>query len=133
MHLFAVPSYRQLFVDWEGHARHVLAQFRASSSRFLDDQQMTELIHDLMLVSPEFRAWWPNHEVINTPEEQKALNHPQASILLFDHLTFQVFETPDVQVTIYTALEQTETSEKLAQLLKQGKVDSTSDAEQLCQ
>jgi transcriptional regulator with XRE-family HTH domain len=117
--LFAVPSYRQLFVDWEGHARHILAQFRASSSRFLGDPQMTELIHDLKLSSPEFRDWWPHHEVISAPEEHKVLNHPQAGSLLFDRLTFQVFDAPDLKVTIYTAVEETNTSQKLSQLLTQ--------------
>ncbi len=117
--LFAVPSYRQLFVDWEGHARRVLAQFRASSSRFLGDPQMMDLIDDLMLSSPKFRAWWPDHEVITTPEEHKALHHPSVGILLFDRLTFQVFETPDLKVTIYTSPENTETSRKLSQLLSE--------------
>ena len=119
--LFAVPSYRLLFVDWEGHARRVLAQFRASSSRFLGDPQVTQLIHDLTLSSPEFRAWWPDHEVISAPEGQKTLNHPQAGSLLFDRLTFQVFEAPDLKVTIYTASENTDTSQKLSQLLNQWK------------
>ena len=119
--LFAVPSYRRLFFDWEEHARHVLAQFRASSSRFLGDPHMTELIHDLMLTSPEFRAWWPDHEVMGTPEGQKALNHSQAGSLLFDRLTFQVFDAPDLKVTVYTASEETDTAQKLSQMLNQWK------------
>jgi transcriptional regulator with XRE-family HTH domain len=118
---FTMPSYRHLFVDWEGHARHILAQFRASSSRFLGDPQVTVLIHDLMLSSPEFRACWPNHEVVGTPEGHKVLNHPQAGSLQFDRLTFQILDAPDLRVSIYTASEQTETAQKLSQLLKQWK------------
>ncbi len=80
---------------------------------------MTELIHDLMLASPEFRAWWPDHEVIGGQEGRKALNHPQVGHLLFDRLTFQVFDTPDLKVTVYTPLEETDTPRKVEQLLDQ--------------
>ncbi len=115
--LFTEPSYRQLLVDWEGHARRVLAQFRASCGRFLGDPRLTELIHDLMILSPEFRAWWPDHEVLRAPEGQKTLNHPQAGYLMFEHLTFQLFDAPELKVTVYTPLEEADTPRKLYQLL----------------
>lgn len=117
--LFTTPAYRQIFVDWESYARRVLAQFRASSSRFFGDPQITDLIHDLMLCSAEFRAWWPDHEVLNSPEEHKALVHPYAGVLLFDRLTFQVFEVPDLTVTVYLASDKTDTAQKLAKILNQ--------------
>ena len=77
--LFTSPTHRHLLVDWEGHARRVLAQFRATCGRYPGDPRLTELIQDLMLRSPEFRAWWPDHEVLGTPEGQKTFNlHKQA-------------------------------------------------------
>lgn len=115
--LFTSPMYRQLVVDWEQHARRVLAQFRTSCGRYLGDPQLTELINDLMLCSPEFRAWWPDHEVLGAPEGKKMLNHPQAGYLMFEHLTFQVFDTPDLKVTVYTPSDEADTPTKLSQLL----------------
>ena len=64
---FTSPTYRQLLVDWEGLAQHILARFRASCRRFLGDPWLTELIEDLTLSSPEFREWWPRHDVQGTP------------------------------------------------------------------
>ncbi len=72
-----------------------------------------------MLASPEFRAWWPDHEVRSGQEGRKTLNHPQVGYLLFERLTFQVFDTPDLKVTVYTPLEEADSPRKVEQLLEQ--------------
>ena len=117
--IFTNPLSRQVVVDWEEDARHLLAQFRSSCGRYPGDAQLTELIHDLMLASPEFRAWWPDHEVHSGQEGWKKLKHPQVGYLLFERLTFQVFDTPDLKVTVYTPLEEADTPRKMVQLLEQ--------------
>jgi transcriptional regulator with XRE-family HTH domain len=117
--IFTNPLARQQIVNWEADARQLLAQFRSSCGRYPGDAQLTELIHDLMLASPEFRAWWPDHEVRSGQEGRKALNHPQVGYLLFERLTFQVFDTPDLKVTVYTPLPEADTPRKVEQLLEQ--------------
>jgi len=117
--IFTNPLARQVVVDWEEDARQLLAQFRSMCGRYPGDAQLTELIHDLMLASPEFRAWWPDHEVRSGQEGRKTLNHPQVGYLLFERLTFQVFDTPDLKVTVYTPLEEADTPRKVVQLLEQ--------------
>ncbi|GHO98212.1 hypothetical protein KSF_082600 [Reticulibacter mediterranei] len=117
--IFTNPLARQFVVDWEEDARQLLAQFRNSYGRHPEDAQFTELIHDLMLASPEFRAWWPDHEVRSGQEGRKTLNHPQVGYLMFERLTFQVFDAPDLKVTVYTPLEEADTPRKLEQLLDQ--------------
>ncbi|QBD83460.1 XRE family transcriptional regulator [Ktedonosporobacter rubrisoli] len=117
---FTSATHRQLLVDWEGHARKLLAQFRASFGRMLGDPQLTELINDLLTASAEFRLWWPDHEILGTPEGQKALNHPQVGFLLLEHLTFQVYDAPELKVTVYTPINEADTPRKLQQLLTEG-------------
>ncbi|GCF11560.1 helix-turn-helix transcriptional regulator [Dictyobacter arantiisoli] len=117
--IFTEPLLRQYIVDWEEDARQLLAQFRSSCGRHPGDVQLTELIHDLLLCSPEFRAWWPDHEVRSGQEGRKTLNHPQLGHLIFERLTFQVFDTPDLKVTVYTPLEEADTPRKVEQLLEQ--------------
>ena len=118
-HIFTSPAHRHLLVNWEGHARRVLAQFRATCGRYPGDPRLTELIDDLMLRSPEFRAWWPEHEVLGAPDGHKTLNHPQAGYLMFEHLTFQVFDAPDLKVNVYTPLDEADTPAKLSRLLSE--------------
>lgn len=117
--IFTSATHRQLFVDWEKHARGALALFRASYGRHPDDPRLAELVHDLMLRSPEFRAWWPDHEVLREREGRKTFNHPQAGYLVFEHLTFQVVDAPDLKVNIYTPTDEADTSAKIAQLLSE--------------
>jgi transcriptional regulator with XRE-family HTH domain len=117
--IFTNPLSRQLVVDWEDDARQLLAQFRSSCARYPGDAQLTELIHDLLLASPEFRAWWPDHEIQSGQEGRKTLNHLQVGHLQFERLTFQVFDTPDLKVTVYTPLEETDTPRKVEYLLEQ--------------
>jgi transcriptional regulator with XRE-family HTH domain len=115
--IFTSPAHRRILVDWEGHARRVLAQFRATCGRYPGDPRLAELIQALMQRSPEFRAWWPDHEVLGTPEGRKTFDHPQVGLLTFEHLTFQVFDAPDLKVNIYTPLNEEDTPAKLARLL----------------
>ena len=117
--VFTNPLARQFIVNWEEDARQLLAQFRSTCGRYPGDAQLTELIHDLMLASPEFRAWWPDHEIRGGQEGRKTLNLPQVGYLMFERLTFQVFDTPDLKVTVYTPLEEADTPRKVEQLLQQ--------------
>jgi transcriptional regulator with XRE-family HTH domain len=117
--LFTMPLFRQTIVDWQGHARRILAEFRASCAHYPGNPRLTELIQDLMIHSPEFRAWWPDHEVLGAPEGQKTFSFPHIGTLVFEHLAFQVFDAPNLKVTVYTPLEETNTPRKLRQLLDQ--------------
>jgi hypothetical protein len=115
--IFTSAEHRQLVIDWEQHARRILAQFRTSYGRFPGDPYMTALIDDLLAASPEFRAWWPDHEVLRGPEGVKKLNHPRVGELVFEHLMFQVYDEPDLKVVVYTPLDEGETTTKIRQLL----------------
>ncbi len=115
--MFLSPTHRQMLVDWEENARHILAQFRVTCGRFPSDVQMKELLNDLMMNSPEFRAWWPDHEVLRIPEGKKVFNHPQGGCLIFEHLTFQVYDAPELKMTVCTPVDGTETRARLSQLL----------------
>ncbi|PZW27128.1 hypothetical protein EI42_03691 [Thermosporothrix hazakensis] len=115
--MFTSPTYRQFLVDWEGHARRLLAQFRAMCGRYPGDPWLTELIQDLMIASPEFRAWWPDHEVLSASEDHKIFKHPQGGSLVFELVTFQVSDAPGLTVTVYIPLDEADTPAKVSQLL----------------
>lgn len=68
-------------------------------------------------MSPEFRQWWPHHEILGTPEGRKELNHPLVGRLVFEHTTFVVSDTPNLQLVLYIPLPEAETAHKLQRLL----------------
>jgi transcriptional regulator with XRE-family HTH domain len=99
--LFTSPRRREYFPDWEQMARGVLAEFRAASARYPGDERFDELIENLKQASPEFRQWWPSHDVRSVLDGYKAIEHPRLGLLSFEHTTLLVPSDPDIRVTIY--------------------------------
>ncbi|WP_342774685.1 helix-turn-helix transcriptional regulator [Paenibacillus dokdonensis] len=78
---FTSPYVRQLLKEnWETHARHRLAQFRTSYGKFAGDPWWMEIIEELNQASPEFRAWWPKHDVLNGPERKENQSSPDSRL-----------------------------------------------------
>lgn len=119
--IFTHEEFRRRFVDWEAMAQRILAQFRASSSQYRDDEQLGALMTDLQHCSPEFACWWPRHEVQGRQDGQKELLHPQAGLLALDHSTFQIDGSPGLKMVVYLPVNE-ETTKKLEQLYKQEEV-----------
>ncbi len=116
--IFANPmSYRVYNPQWEQVAQKVLAEFRADSARYADEEWFKRLVADLQRVSPEFRAWWPRHDVRGRSDALKDIEHPLVGRLMFEHTTLQVPAMPELKVMIYTPLPETDTLEKLQQLM----------------
>jgi hypothetical protein len=119
--IFTHPLIRHVYKnpDWEQVAQKVLAEFRADSARYADEEWFKRLIADLQRVSPEFRAWWPRHDVRNKSDAFKDIEHPLVGRLMFEHTTLQVPTNPELQIMVYTPRPATNTLEKLQQLMDQ--------------
>jgi transcriptional regulator with XRE-family HTH domain len=70
--VFMHPSSRKLIVRWERAARQNIALLHARSDQSADDEWLRKLIADLRHGSPEFRAWWPLHDIRLTSETSPA-------------------------------------------------------------
>lgn len=118
--MFADPTSVQVHTPkWEQVAQKVLAEFRAECARDADEEWFKRLIADLRRVSPEFRAWWPRHDVRGISDARKDIAHPLLGHLLFEHTTLQVPAMPDLKIMIFTPLPETDTLAKLQWLLRQ--------------
>jgi transcriptional regulator with XRE-family HTH domain len=118
--IFADPMSKRINAPkWEQVAQRVLAEFRAESAQYADEEWFQRFIADLQRVSPEFRAWWPRHDVRARGDAFKELEHPLVGHLMFEHTTLQVPTTPEIKVMIYTPLPETDTLEKLQRLMDQ--------------
>jgi transcriptional regulator with XRE-family HTH domain len=115
--IFADPMSYIYNPQWEQVAQRVLAEFRADSALYADEEWFKRLITDLQHISPEFRAWWPRHDVRGRTDARKDIEHPLVGRLMFEHTTLQVPTTPELKVMIYTPLPETDTLAKLQQLM----------------
>jgi transcriptional regulator with XRE-family HTH domain len=118
--IFAGPTSNHLYnPNWEQVAQKVLAEFRADSVHYANEEWFKRLIADLQHISPEFRAWWPRHDVRGRADARKDIEHPLVGSLMFEHTTLQVPAMPELKIMIYTPLPETDTLEKLQQLMDQ--------------
>jgi hypothetical protein len=113
-----------LLTNWEQAAQGLLAQFRASTERYVGEPWREALVAELECASPQFRAWWPRHDIQATHTEKKELNHPLVGRLVLQPTTFQVTDAPNLRMVIYTPLEEANTAQKLALL---GRTDAGPD------
>ncbi len=116
--VFADEDHRRMVLDWDELAPTVLATFRADSARYAGDPDFERLIAKLMRISPEFRAWWPKHDVARPFSGLKRVMHPINGEMRFEYTMLNVTGEPDMKIAIYTPLE--EGIAKLEGLLAQG-------------
>jgi transcriptional regulator with XRE-family HTH domain len=100
---FCDPASRTLYVDWESAARQAIAHLRAAAGQDPDDPTTQALIGELSLKSPEFRRWWARHDVAVFSSGRKELLHPTVGRVVLDYQSFQIPNTPDQQLVMYTA------------------------------
>ena len=115
--VFMNENLRQILVDWEAHARLVMAQFRANYSHFVGDPLFVELISSLEVASPEFRLWWMEHDILGRTDGYKEIEHPLVGRLTLSYVVLKVADNPNLEVVVYLPLPESGTSLRLQQLL----------------
>src|SRR5579859_1297708 len=80
---FMNPRFRQNMVNWERETRSMVSEFRMATGEHSEEPWFTSLIQRLQELSPEFRNWWPLHEVRRTRELPVEIQHPQLGYLVF--------------------------------------------------
>jgi transcriptional regulator with XRE-family HTH domain len=114
---FMCPSAHVFHVHWEREARRCIASLHARYDQHPDDRWLSELIAELQQESPEFRAWWPEHEIVLDCGSLYEINHPQVGRLVLHPTVFPMPEQPDLQMIVYTPLAQEDTIAKLKALM----------------
>ena len=112
--LFAHPAVRELIVDWDLHARQALAEFRAATTAVRHDPTMVELVARLSDVSPEFRAWWPEHDVARFETRIRRFDHPRAGRLTFEYQQLTPAEWPGLRIVVHLPVPGDDSAQRLA-------------------
>lgn len=115
--MFTNCRYKQLFINWEFHARGMLARFRSTCGQFIEDSWFIEFINDLKMQSREFDLWWSRHEVQSIDDINKKLKHPIVGTLVFEFCSFDVSDKPNLKMIVNTPLPESDTPTKMKSLL----------------
>jgi hypothetical protein len=112
--LFGDPAVRELVVDWDIHARQVLAEFRAATISVRHDPEMDALVDELCATSAEFRQWWPEHDVARFETRLRRFNHPRAGLLTFEYQQLTPSEWPSLRVVVQLPVPGDDSAQRLA-------------------
>jgi|SRR5882757_1966286 len=99
-YVFLNPIARRVIPDWSHRARRVLAEFRAESSRHLDDPALVALVDDLRASSPFFARCWQEHEVVVSLGGERAFEHPRDGKLVYEQVAFSLASRPDLKLVM---------------------------------
>ncbi|MFD4540256.1 helix-turn-helix transcriptional regulator [Streptomyces bauhiniae] len=101
--LFLDPVMRSLYVDWEDAGRISAARLRMETAGNPDDPRLAELVGELSVRSPEFRAWWNGRIVTDLTHGSKRYRHPLVGALTLDCDTWTSPGDPDIMFMVLTA------------------------------
>jgi PAS domain-containing protein len=93
--------------QWRATARSTLARFRAEHARRIGDPDFAALIEALEATSPNFRAWWPRHEVLTEQLGTKTIDHPELGTLRVHHLQSVPTSHPELRLTQFAPADDT--------------------------
>lgn len=102
-YLFLHPAARDLFADWERQITACVARLRAIAGTAPDAPDLTNLVGELLLKSPDFAGLWERYEVTGRKPTHKTFHHPQVGTITLTSQSLQVEGTPGQRIGVYTA------------------------------
>lgn len=102
-YLFLHPAARDLFPDWDSQVRACVARLRAQAGTAPDAPDLTSLVGELVLKSPDFAKLWERYEVTGRKHSHKTFHHPVVGALTLVPQSMQLDGTPGQRLGVYVA------------------------------
>lgn len=99
--MFSNSQVRAAQENWENVARFVVSTFRADAARAGAVSEVSQLVDELCLTSPEFKRFWSENDVGLHGEGAKRLHHPILGVLALEYSAFAVDGRPDLSMIVY--------------------------------
>lgn len=102
-YLFLHPAARGLFTDWDRQITACVARLRAIAGTAPDAPDLTNLVGELLLKSPDFAGLWERYEVTGRRPAHKTFHHPQVGTVTLTSQSLHVEGTPGQRIGVYIA------------------------------
>jgi MmyB-like transcription regulator ligand binding domain len=102
-YVFLHPAARDLFEDWGNQVRGCVARLRALAGTDPDAPDLTQLVGELLLKSPDFARLWERYEVKGHRQGRKTFHHPEVGTLTLGYQSMQLEGTPGQRMNAYYA------------------------------
>jgi transcriptional regulator with XRE-family HTH domain len=100
--VFLDPAARELYVDWEAIARDNVAALRMDAGRHPDDPELSALVGELSVKSPEFAGWWAERDVARLNHGTKRYHHPIVGDLTVGYEALPLPDDPEQRLFLYS-------------------------------
>lgn len=114
---FTNPAFRARHRYWDEIAPGLVSEFRRDAARYPDDPEFTRISGLLTEESADFAALWSRYEITAANQGVKAIDHPRAGCLIFEHSVLEIPDRPGVRLMLHTAQAGTDTRERVMELL----------------
>ena len=101
--MFLDPACRELYADWEQHARETVGYLRHCAGRHPDDPGITALVGELSVKSELFASWRADHLVREKASGSKRYRHPIVGEMTLSFETLVPPGAPDQAMITYVA------------------------------
>ncbi|MET9072065.1 helix-turn-helix domain-containing protein [Streptomyces sp. NPDC004232] len=102
-YLFLHPVGRTLYEPWEETVALSVAHLRAVAGADPDDPELTALVGELVLKSPEFAGLWERYDVCERGGGQKTFRHPKAGPMTLTYEVMRLARTGGQRMVVYQA------------------------------
>ncbi|WP_371619523.1 helix-turn-helix transcriptional regulator [Streptomyces sp. NBC_00454] len=102
-YLFLHPAARELFPDWTVQVRACVARLRALAGTAPDAPDLTALVGELLLKSPDFARLWERYDVTGRKPARKTFHHPHVGTFSLTPQSMHLEGTPGQRLGVYTA------------------------------
>jgi hypothetical protein len=102
-YLFLHPTARGLFPDWDTQVRACVARLRAVAGTAPDAPDLTNLVGELLLKSPDFAKLWERYDVTGRKSVHKTFQHPHVGTITLTPQSMDLEGTPGRRLGVYVA------------------------------
>ncbi|RAG83724.1 transcriptional regulator [Streptacidiphilus pinicola] len=102
-YLFLHPVGRALYEPWEETVALSVAHLRAVAGGDPDDPELTRLVGELVLKSPEFARLWERYDVCERGGGQKSFHHPAVGPMTLTYEVMRLARTGGQRMVVYQA------------------------------
>ena len=115
-YLFLHPLGRTLYEPWAETVALSVAHLRKVAGADPDDPELTVLVGELVLKSPEFARLWERYDVCERGGGQKNFRHPKVGPMTLTYEVMQLARTGGQRMVVYQAAPGTPDEEAMLRL-----------------
>ncbi|MFF9207514.1 MULTISPECIES: helix-turn-helix domain-containing protein [unclassified Streptomyces] len=102
-YVFLHPVGRTLYEPWEETVALSVAHLRAVAGADPDDPELTALVGELVLKSPDFARLWERYDVCERGGGQKSFRHPKVGPMTLTYEVMRLARTGGQRMVVYQA------------------------------